>query len=39
AATAARLGINPGVANAQRAADAVGGVVAMPPRPRHEATS
>lgn len=39
AATAARLGINPGVANAQRAADAVGGVVAMPPRPRPEATS
>ncbi|WP_254057396.1 toprim domain-containing protein [Stenotrophomonas sp. ZAC14A_NAIMI4_1] len=39
AATAARLGINPGVANAQRAADAVGGVVAMPPRARPVATS
>lgn len=32
AATALRLGINPGLANAQRAAQAVGGVVAMPPR-------
>jgi len=39
AATAARLGINPGLVNAQRAADAVGGVVAMPPRPSNETTS
>lgn len=32
AATALRLGVNPGLTNAQRAAHAVGGVVAMPPR-------
>lgn len=32
AATALRRGINPGLANAQRAAQAVGGVVALPPR-------
>lgn len=32
AATALRLGVNPGLNNAQRAAQAVGGVVAMPPR-------
>lgn len=32
AATALVRGINPGLANAQRAAQAVGGVVAMPPR-------
>ncbi|MDN8662395.1 toprim domain-containing protein [Stenotrophomonas indicatrix] len=32
AATALRTGINPGVASATRAAEAVGGVVAMPPR-------
>lgn len=32
AATALRLGVNPGLTNAQRAAQAVGGVVAMPPR-------
>lgn len=32
AATALCRGINPGLANAQRAAQAVGGVVAMPPR-------
>ncbi|WP_244220706.1 toprim domain-containing protein [Xanthomonas vasicola] len=32
AATALCRGINPGVANAQRAAHAVGGVVALPPR-------
>lgn len=39
AATAARLGVNPGLVNAQRAADAVGGVVAMPPRPSNETSS
>lgn len=32
AATALTRGVNPGLANAQRAAQAVGGVVAMPPR-------
>ncbi len=39
AATAARLGVNPGLVNAQRAAAAVGGVVAMPPRPSNETSS
>lgn len=39
AATAARLGVNPGLVSAQRAAAAVGGVVAMPPRPINEISS